>query len=79
MITDEDRQRLSDVMLKALDRIEEYGDDAELMAATLVYECRVPDHAGWEYHGNYNSTEGTTPAHAGGMAQQLANWLLTGE
>lgn len=81
MITDDDRRKLTDMVMRALDGIEEYGDDAEFLGATMVFEVRVPDPDDaaepWTYHGNYRSTDGTSTAHAGGMAQQLAHWLLT--
>lgn len=83
MISTEDRQLLTDMVMRALDCIEEYGDDAEFLGATMVFEVRVPDpdpddaEHPWTYHGNYRSTTGTSTAHAGGLAQQLANWLLT--
>lgn len=41
MISDEDRKALSDMVFRALDTIEEeYGEDASLECAALVFEVR---------------------------------------
>jgi hypothetical protein len=79
MITDEDRAALGDLAMRAIDKIiADYGDDAELCAATLIFEVRTKDTDGDDvYHGNYESLVGNTPHHIGGLAQSLANWLLT--
>lgn len=77
-MTEQDRADLADLALKALDQIlEEYGDDAKLMGATLIYEVETVDEDGdTVYHGNYRSLERCTASHVGGMAQTLANHLM---
>ncbi len=40
---DEDRARIGDLALSAFRSVEDYGDDAELLDAILVYEVSVPD------------------------------------
>lgn len=77
MIRDEDRAKLGDLAMRALDKIEaEYGDEAELVAASIVFEVRVKDEdGGWDHHGNYESTNSSS-AHIGGLHQQMASWLL---
>lgn len=81
MISDEDKRALADLSLRALDCIEEeYGPDAELSGAVMVFEVRLPDPESttdtWMYQGNYRSMRGVSPSHAGGMCQLTANWLL---
>lgn len=79
-ITDEDRAKLADLSMRALDTIlEDYGEDAELLGASLVFEVRVPSDDpddDWTYHGNYKSMHGMSPNHVGGLHQSTANWLL---
>lgn len=78
MITDEDRRKLGDLSMRALDAIAEYGEDAELVGATLLFDVRVPadgDRDGAHY-GNYVSLPGMSPNHVGGMCQSQAYWLL---
>lgn len=42
-ITDEDRARLGELAARALDRIEQFGPEATLEDAVLVYEVSYPD------------------------------------
>ena len=79
MISDQDRADLGDLAMRAIDTIiEDYGEDAELCAASLIFEVRVTDPDDDEplYHGNYKSLSRNTPHHIGGLAQSLSNWLL---
>lgn len=78
MITDENRAALADLAMRALDTIlEDYGDDAELLAASLVFEVRAPDEDGeWLYHGNYKSLENNSPHHIGGLLRATAAHIL---
>jgi hypothetical protein len=81
VITDGDRAALADLAMRALDTIQDdYGDGAEFLGATLVFEVRVPDpddeEDPWLYHGNYKSTPDLAPSHVGGMCQSMACWLL---
>lgn len=77
MISDEDRATLGDLAMRTFDKIEaEYGEDAELVAASIVFEVRVKNEDDrWEHHGNYESTEHSS-AHIGGLHQQMAHYLL---
>jgi hypothetical protein len=61
VISDEKRAELTDLALRTLDTIEEqYGDDAELGDAVIVFDVLVPDKddpdAPPTNHGNYLST-----------------------
>lgn len=61
MISDEKRASLTDLALRTLDTIEqEYGEDAELGDAVIVFDVLVPDaedpDAPPTNHGNYLST-----------------------
>lgn len=73
-----DRQALGDLAMRAIDKvINEYGDDAELTAACLVFEVCVDDEDGNpEWHGNYESLSGSSSNHIGGLMQSTANYLL---
>jgi hypothetical protein len=79
-ISDDDKANLADLSMRALDTIlEDYGEDAELIGASLVFEVRVPSDDpddDWAYHGNYKSMRGMSPQHVGGMHQSMAYWLL---
>lgn len=78
MISDEDRRDLADLAMRAIDTIlEDYGDDAELCAASLVFEVKVRDDDGEPiYHGNYKSLERNTPHHIGGLLYATACYVL---
>lgn len=80
MITDEDRARLGDLAMRAIDNIIEwYGEDATLEDAVLIFEVSRPD----EEHGGETCTElnAECTTHraiiAGGMAAAYANLQLT--
>jgi uncharacterized protein YnzC (UPF0291/DUF896 family) len=79
MITDEDKARLGDLAMRAIDKvIDEYGEDATLKMASLVFEVKVVDEDGDDvYHVNYESFQDATPNHVGGMYYGMAHWLLT--
>jgi hypothetical protein len=82
MISDADRARLADLAMRAIDTIiEDYGDDAELVAASLVFEVKVPDADGDEdedrWHVNYKSLSGISPNHIAGILAGTAQWLQT--
>ena len=78
MISDDDRARLADLAMRALDTIDEYGDGAEITAASLVFEVRVPDPDDPDdprYHVNYKSLHGNSPNHIAGILAGTAAWL----
>lgn len=77
-MTDEDRQKLADLALRALDTIAaDYGDDAELVGATIVFEVRVTDEDGDPlYHGNFKSLEGMSPHHVGGLLAATGEYIF---
>jgi hypothetical protein len=77
VITDEDKAALGDLAMRAIDAIlEEYGEDAELCAATLVFEVRTKDEDGDDlWHGNYRSLPDTSPNHAVGLLYTTARWI----
>lgn len=77
MITDEDRSRLAGLAMRALDRIvEDYGDDAELVAASLVFEVKATDEDGDAvWHGNFESLTGNSPNHIAGLLQSTAEYI----
>lgn len=79
MISEEDRQAVADLALRALDTIlEDYGEDAELMAACLCFEVRVVDEDGDDiYHGNYKSLPQNSPHHIAGLMQATAEHVLS--
>jgi hypothetical protein len=79
VIRDEDRQGLADLAMRALDTIaDDYGDDAELVAASLVFEVKVKDEGGEElWHGNYKSLEQNSPHHIAGLLQATAEDILS--
>jgi dihydrodipicolinate synthase/N-acetylneuraminate lyase len=77
-ITDADRQELADLAMRALDTIvADYGDDATLEAASLVFEVKTLDDDGVQvWHGNYNSLERNGPHHIAGLHIATAAYLL---
>lgn len=79
MIGEEQRRALADLALRALDKIaEEYGEDADLIAATLVFEVRAKDEDGDDcYHGNYESLENSSPHHISGLLRTTANYMVS--
>lgn len=79
-MTDEERQDVADLAMRALDTIlEEYGEDARLSAASLVFEVEVPDEDEDDrslYHVNYKSLGRSSPTHVGGLMHSMALHLL---
>lgn len=77
-MTEQDRQDLADLAMRALDCIiEDYGPDAKLTAACLVFEVQTTDEDGdTVHHGNYRSLARNTATHIGGLMQSTAYWLL---
>jgi hypothetical protein len=77
-ITDADRQDVADLAMRALDTIlEDYGEDAHLCAATIVFEVRIVDDDGDDiYHGNYKSLARNSPHHIGGLLASTAGYIL---
>jgi hypothetical protein len=77
-MTDEERHDVADLAMRALDTIlEDYGEDARLSAASLVFEVEVPDEDERSmYHVNYKSLERSSPTHVGGLMQSMALHLL---
>lgn len=79
-ITDEDKQKLADLVMRAFDAIaEDYGDDAELVTGILVYEVRVPDTESktndWFWHGNFEGMNETSPHHISGLLETTAQQI----
>ena len=79
MIGDDDRRAVGDLALRALDKIlDEYGEDAELIAATLVFEVKATDEEGdVVYHGNYESLENSRPHHLSGLLRTTADYMVS--
>jgi hypothetical protein len=77
-MTDDDRARLADLAMRALDTIlEDYGEDAELVAASLVFEVKLKDEDGDDiWHGNYKSLEANSPHHIAGLLHQTATYMM---
>lgn len=78
-MTDDDRASLADLAMRALDTIlEDYGDDAQLMAATVVFEVRTPgaDEADDLFYTNYQSLAGNSPHHIAGLLYGTALHIL---
>jgi len=70
MISDEQRSRLTELALKALDTIEaDYGEDAELADAILIYEIKLPDGA---TDGNWHSTNTRASVNVGMLSLTVA-------
>lgn len=78
MISDEDRRQLADLAMRALDTIlEDYGDEAELVAASLVFEVKVTDEEGEDmWHSNYKSLVGNSPHHVAGLLHSTAEYIM---
>jgi hypothetical protein len=82
VITDEDRVKLGDLAMRAIDAVlDEYGEDAVLEDAVLVYEVSYPDPDHEGETATTMSSETTThrATVAGGLAAayaatQLAPW-----
>lgn len=79
VISDDDRRELGDLAMRALDTIiEDYGEDAELLAASLVFEVKSLDEDGDEvFHGNYKSLERNSPHHISGLLRCAADWIAS--
>ena len=81
MITDQDRADLADLAMRALDTIlEDYGEDADLCAASLVFEVKVRDATdddGSLFHANYKCLAQNSPYHIGGLLHSTAMHILT--
>lgn len=80
-ITDEDRAKLGDLAMRAIDAIlTEYGEDADLEDAVLIYEVSRPDpDRDGETQTEINSETTTHRGSiAGGLAQAYANVQLIG-
>jgi len=78
MIPDAARTELADLAMRALDTIiEDYGEDADLCAASLVFEVKTRDADGdVVYHGNYKSLERNSPHHIGGLLYSTALYVM---
>lgn len=78
MISDDDRARLGDLAMRAIDTIlEDYGEDATLTAATLVFEVKAKNDEGEQvWHGNYESLEDSSPSHVAGLLGSTAMWIM---
>ena len=82
MITDEDKKKLGELVMKVFDSIEEeFGEDAEFSTAAIVYEVKKPDPdepGEYLWSGRYRAIPGTSPHYSGGLFQVSANMLLAG-
>jgi hypothetical protein len=83
VIDDADRAELADLAMRALDCItDDYGEDAELICACLVFEVRTPnaddedDPDGATFHGNWRSLERNSPHHLAGLLAATANYMV---
>lgn len=78
MIDEDARRSLADLALRALDRISsDYGEDAELVAASLVFEVKTRDEVGDdEWHGCYESLPGLSPHHVSGLLDESARQMM---
>lgn len=77
MIDEVARRALADLAMRSLDTIiEDYGEGAELTAASLVFEVRVLDGEEPLWHGNYKSLEGTSPHHVAGLLAETARQIM---
>lgn len=79
-MTEDDRQALADLALRALDTIvEDYGEDAQLCAASLVFEVKTVDEVDGEplYHTNYKSLAANSPSHIAGLLGGAARYINT--
>jgi hypothetical protein len=79
VITDEDKAKLGDLAMRAIDKIiDDYGEEATLKMASLVFEVQLTDEDGDEaYHVNFESFRDSSPSHVGGLHYGMAQWLLT--
>ena len=79
MISDQDRAALADLAMRAIDTIvDDYGDEAELTAASLVFEVRANDGNGDEdalFHVNYKSLPHNSPHHIAGLLAGTAAYI----
>lgn len=78
MISDEDRARLGEIAMRAIDTIlEEFGEDATLEDAVLVYEVSYPedDEVLTEINAETTTHRATV---AGGIASSYAHTQLAG-
>lgn len=75
------RQQVADLAFRALDTIaEEYGDDAVLCTAALVFEVRVKNEEGVDYyHSNFKVLPDTSPHHIGGLLVSTGQYILDWE
>jgi hypothetical protein len=80
-MTDQDKADLADLAMRALDTIlEDYGDTAELCAASLVFEVKVPDEDDDTeslYHVNYKSLTRNSPHHIGGLLVSAGQHIIS--
>jgi hypothetical protein len=75
-MTARDRERVADLAMRAIDTIiEDYGPDAELVAACLVFEVRTGagDDERWDV--TYKSLPGNSPNHIAGLMHSMAAYL----
>lgn len=80
MITEDDRRDLGDLAIRSLDSIEDYGEDATLSAATIVFEVRHDGGDGREiFSCEYKSLDRNSPRHIAGILQSMVNWLTIPE
>ncbi len=79
MNADQARTALADLAMRAIDTIlEDYGEDAHLTAASLVFEVRTTDTDGDPfYQTNYKSLPMNSTNHIAGMLHGTAQWLWT--
>ena len=77
-VDEDDRKVVADLALQALDTIQaDYGDGAELVAATIIFEVKVTDEEGDElFHGNYKSLDRNSPHHIAGLLMATSNHIL---
>ena len=80
MISDEDRAALADLAMRAIDTIlEDYGDHANLCAASLVFEVATGPLGDDDtlFHVNYKSLPHNSPHHIGGLLHGTAQHILS--
>jgi hypothetical protein len=77
-MTDDERADLADLAMRALDTIlDDYGDEAVLCCACLVYEVKTTDEDGDDvWHGNWVSLKDASPHHVGGLLANIANHVV---
>lgn len=77
-MTDDDRRDLTDMMMRALDAIEQDYEGADLMAGALVFEVRMKDEEGDDvYHANYKCLMRNSPHHLAGLLTRTAQAMVT--